>query len=351
VLIFVGVICVGIGAAVSVSLGIKEIDNFIEDLGLDDIVSELGIDNVEEREPVRIIGGHGFQVGKVVFSPDGTRFITSDLQNTLRLWDAETFALIAEYEDSITGYSQVKFTGDGSTFIAVNSRGHIFEWDSVTGAARRNNTAGSIHTAIMRDDGEEYAAVTYNDYGLSIRQFPNGTQVASEEVGDYVSGGSYSPSGEYLVLMATAGELHIYETNTWRLIYQDKAIATSADTLEFIPNTNNFVVGNSEEVEIYEIVNSTVSRPETWNVDDDLPSSELLSIDSLAFSPDGKYLAMGNFFDDVYIWDFEEHKLLLKLMTESAPQTIDFSGDGTRVIAGSTFDGQALIWDVSDLAD
>jgi hypothetical protein len=37
VLIFVGVICVGIGAAVSVSLGIKEIDNFIEDLWINQL--------------------------------------------------------------------------------------------------------------------------------------------------------------------------------------------------------------------------------------------------------------------------------------------------------------------------
>jgi WD40 repeat protein len=339
---------------VAVSLGVNELDNFFEDLGIDEIVSELGIDaldSVEERQPERVIGGHNFRVGTVVFSPDGTRFITADLHNALRLWDAETFALIEEYEDSISGYNHVKFIGDGSTFVGISSGGEIYEWTAATGALVRSNTAGGIHTAIMRDDGQQYAAITYNNYGLSIRQFPSGTQVASDEVGDYVSGGAYSPSGEYLVLMATAGELHVFETNTWRLIYQDEAIGTSAETLEFIPNTNSFVVANSGELEIYEIENSTVSPPETWNVDDDLPSTELLSIDSIAFSPDGQYLAMGNFFDNVYVWDFEERKLLLKLLTENAPESVDFSGDGTRVISGSTFEGQALIWDVSDLGD
>lgn len=349
VLMFVCVLTVGIVGAVLVSLAADQRPDLPFGLNdvLDDISSEIGVKSVPQRSPIREVGGHSISVEAVAFSPDGTRFVTVELLGVMRLWDAETYGLILEYDDDLTGVDSVDFVQDSSTLIGINSRGSVLQWDSSTGEQLRTLNANRTHLAIFRPDGLEYAAVTYDNYGLAIRTLPNQNTVSTGEIGVWIDGGAYSPSGDYLAMMASGGDLFIWETETWRLIYEDETIATSFDSVAFVPGSDTLVVGNNEELQIFEIANSAVSRPETWEVKDDMISdSLLLSIEGLAFSPDGKYMAIGNFFNDAYLFDFEERTQVLELTCDCTPSSLDFNGDGTRLIGGGS--GNVVIWDVSN---
>jgi WD40 repeat protein len=70
----------------------------------------------------------------------------------------------------------------------------------------------------------------------------------------------------------------------------------------------------------------------------------------LAFSPDGKFLALGSSDGTVRVWDPVLGKELRSLEGHRGiVNSVAFSRDGKRLVSGST-DTTVLIWDTSSLA-
>jgi len=73
-------------------------------------------------------------------------------------------------------------------------------------------------------------------------------------------------------------------------------------------------------------------------------------VNALAISPNGKLLASGQIGDnsDVFVWNFEQGKLIYKLSEHDyAITTLDFSHDDRLLIScGNQMDGKLFIWDM-----
>ena len=75
-------------------------------------------------------------------------------------------------------------------------------------------------------------------------------------------------------------------------------------------------------------------------------SMPVITITSVAISPDGKTLAIGNMRDTVQLWDIEtgEQKAILTGHTDRV-WTFAFSPDG-KTLASGGWDGTVLVWKV-----
>jgi hypothetical protein len=77
----------------------------------------------------------------------------------------------------------------------------------------------------------------------------------------------------------------------------------------------------------------------------------IASINCLAFSPDGKTVAAGDWSGAVCIWEVGTTKVRAVFTGHRNPvASLDFSPDGSRLISGS-HDTTALIWDLTGIAD
>ena len=93
-----------------------------------------------------------------------------------------------------------------------------------------------------------------------------------------------------------------------------------------------------------------------WNVRDGF--SKVLPVTgspdhfiSVAFSPDGRYVAAGNFYNSIWIWDSRTHRLMAKWRGHTnIAWCMVFTADGKGLVSGGE-DQMVKYWDVSLLGN
>jgi WD40 repeat protein len=109
---------------------------------------------------IRTFEGHSSPVTSVAFSPDGSRVLsatsgsvllpTGDLignDNTIKLWDAATGSLIRTFEGHSVPVTSVAFSPDGSRVLSGSQDRTIKLWDAATGALIRTFEGHSARVA------------------------------------------------------------------------------------------------------------------------------------------------------------------------------------------------------------
>ena len=86
---------------------------------------------------------------------------------------------------------------------------------------------------------------------------------------------------------------------------------------------------------------------EVWRVQDGrrVATIEAKDVLCLAVSKDGKWIAGGLLWGDVFVWDAETYKTVWNHKEDSSIYAVDFSLDSTKLVSGSW--NEATVWDVA----
>jgi WD40 repeat protein len=384
-----------------------------------------------EPKLIATLKGHTKDVSGVAFYPDGKTLASASWDRTIRLWDVTTGeqreALVQQYN----AFCAMTGTRDGSTLAAEDTGGEVKLWVKgnkepavLEGAGRllafspdgkllaagtslwdvtKRKKVADLEGAYVwprclaflggkivapRRQGDQGPALTLWDVAgrrrnglelpddsqvLALATAPNRRSIAVARTdrregvielwdvysrkGERLSGGpndmvaplAFSPNGRLLAGFGPRGALTLWDLRT-RKEYQTLTgkVIDPPRCLAFSPDGKFLAMGSGEQVNVWEI-------PEEFRGKfSDLPlfkQADWLRTEAkllcLALRPDGKELALGTDDDWVELWEVgkEAPRLTLK-GHRKAVRALAYSPDGKAVLSAS-LDGTARLWDAA----
>jgi WD40 repeat protein len=222
--------------------------------------------------------------------------------------------------------SSLSFSTDGRRLTGIGRRG-VFFWDSRTGKelGRFAPPGGAAETVLALSPGEAVAACRPNAPADSnrvlLRDAKSGalkrtlrvpSDLHAAGVGSVVDAAAFAPTSPLLAIGDGLGAISLWDANTGRRRWATKPAAietlgVTADDLAFSPDGRILAVGlaptpaerRGGEVQVYE----TATGRRLWS------RIDARSFAPVAISPDGRFLAMGG--EAVRLRDLRTGRLLL----------------------------------------
>ena len=120
---------------------------------------------LEERiGEVRQFSGHGGEVRRVAWSPDGKRIVTGSWENSVRVFDAATLEVIQELKGHTKGVTDVTFDDRGNRVLSTAADGSVRLWLVSTGQEEASlDLKTNLHTAALSPNERLVAAAGSSD--------------------------------------------------------------------------------------------------------------------------------------------------------------------------------------------
>ena len=363
---------------------------------------------VDTSREIKTLTGHTKGVTDIAFNKDGKIIVSGSNDNTIKLWNVSTGEEIKTIINAIghtIGINSIVFSPNEKFIVAGCNDGTVKQWDIATGKInwiysreRFKGTVpyfpGSVKSISYSRDGR-YIAACYSDYVVNLINASNGHEIWSlsnndltiyssilfsddcryitlgssdqtvklletasgKEIGSFAGHSNYtfsvvySHDGKYIASGGEDKNIKLWETDTGKLI---KTFEHSAAifSITFSPDgkyiasgshysshgTNGYLNSGDSSLKMWDLVTGS----EIWTF-----SGHTGGVYSVAFSPDGKYIASGSNDHTIKLWDITKGKEVKTLSGHSnSVYSISYSPDGKYIASGSD-DKTIKLWNVA----
>ncbi len=275
--------------------------------------------------PIRTDG----EIWHAEFSPDG-RSILTGAGNTARLWDADTGRPIGAPMRHRAFVPYPVFSPDGTLVATATQDGTAKIWE-----VTRCDVGPTI-------DRPAVAGAT-DDSGATAAADPRGRRTEFARA-------VFSPDGSRILLCGEQGLARLIESATGQTVglpLTQRWPQVRAAT--FSPDGRHAAIAAHDVP--YAAGGSTAGTCRIWDAATGRPASPLLPhinwVGAIAYRPDGKVLATGDYSGRVHFWDAETTaRVGLPFHVGSRVCSLAFSPDGRALAVGTAEPAFALLWDL-----
>jgi WD40 repeat protein len=328
------------------------------------------------------------EVRNVALSPDGLLLATANRKTEIRLWDAQTGAMLRSLPAS--GVTAMTFSLDGQWMAAGTWAGVCSIWEISTGKLLSQvERRGGVRAVVASRDSQRIAA-SYHHGAVVVWEArtgrivleldqktpvtaacfsPNGLRLAfggddkvvqiwdlegTREVAHLehqgpISVAKFSPDGHWLATgepcvrdRNCAAMIRVWDANTGMPIAQVGS-TDDVEDLAFTPDGERLTAAT-----VPKIVSLDRFSIRTWNIEtgrEEATVTHAIRVTSAKFSPDARWLVTVAKDRTARLWDVATGREATRMIHGDTVETASFSSDGSRVATWS-WDGVAAVWKV-----
>lgn len=263
---------------------------------------QMEIFDISSGRLLRQIDAHTDWINTITWLPKRGIVITASHDQTLRLWDADSFAL----RRTITGYQ-----GEVYSVIPDLEQQTLA---TVGGRERRTLKVWNVDQVVLPDRlGDESTPI----FDVAISRDQRRIAAVSED-----------------------GRIRLWDQTTGRLLWERKPGAGRLLAVTFSPGGDQVAAsGEDRQVYLWQIASGMLQQ---------VFKGHTAQIHALAFSPDGRWLASASDDRTVRLWDPRSGQLLHQLTGAAQDlHSVTFRPDGRELATGSA-DGRIYFWSLPD---
>jgi WD40 repeat protein/serine/threonine protein kinase len=271
---------------------------------------------------IHTLRGHQGAVFGLAFSPNGKRLATSGGEDpTIKIWDATNWLealTLRGHDDTPWG---IAFSPDGRTLYSAGADHTLRVWDGApledsTHSTLRTFTGHTARVAAVAFDHDDRQLVSGSfDRTIRVWEVATGKQLHNMPVQPgLIQSLSFSPEG-HLLASASYGEAHdgeaigllkVWQCRNWQELHRLSLDPEGFIGAELTPDGQKLVAAGVDSVAVWETA-SFQRRPVQY--------AHLAHLSSVAVSPDGRRVAAADVNGDVRIWDLEDSRPVLSLLS------------------------------------
>jgi len=243
--------------------------------------------SAEDGRLLHVLAGHTDVVDAVVFSPDGSRLASVARDRMLRVWDPGSGAVLSETpsEAGVVGDVDISPAGDMLAVSGSDGVVKLRRFPSLEPAGEIRAHSGSIGQIAFSRDGRLLASAGV-DRLVRVWEVPSGAPVAKlEGHRDWAWGLAFSPDGKLLASSGKDGLAVIWDAATWLERTELRGHRGWINTVRFSPDGRLVATGSDDQtVRVWDAAAGEAM----------LALGARAEVAALAFSPDGRTLAMAD---------------------------------------------------------
>lgn len=294
-------------------------------------------------EELLTLSGHEGLLGNLAFSGDSRLLATTSLDNTVRVWDVESGALLLTVHGPSDPVELVSpaLTPGGEIVAATAENGTIYAWQVASGrrllALRHGESREPVGGLAFSPDGSRLVTAG-GDNTARIWSIPSGRELLTLVVGDDVNDVAFSPDGERVATASTSGSAQVWDLARGEVSAQ-MPHGAFVFGVDFSRDGQRIATGGLD------------GAARVW---DAATGRELVvlvghtaGIGNVAFSADGSHLATGSGDGTTRVWGITvagSREWLTVDAHDNMVFSVDYSPDGSR-LATASVDGTASVWD------
>jgi WD40 repeat protein len=296
----------------------------------------------------RFSGGRTGEVGPLTFMQDGKSLLAGSDDSTIRLWDVEARIQVAVYRGHRSLLNDLHLSPDGRTFVSSSADGTVKIWN-VQSAVPQTILATNMSmatTALFSPEGKHLVGGGFGVGAFTVWDTATMQPLANlpkqETRGSALA--AFSPKGK-LFARIMSNTVDLCDGGTFA-VRSHLTNGFDAISVSFSPDSKVLAAAGLAFFNFHGITN----RLALWDVAtrqrlNKLSKAAPFAI-MVAFSHDGKYLAIGYNGGQVRVWDYATERLIHEFTDQhNRIWALAFSPNDSWLVAGGE-EGTVVFYDV-----